>query len=258
MIHRVAFLSCTHVGARTGLMPEEFETQEGNILRPSEAQQQLLEYFADYWNHEAKTAEYVVFLGDMCNGPDFRNSGFGNIITGMNEQVKAAANLLRPFIRGRRLYGIEGSRYHQAKEMNMDHALVEKLGGKFLGQRADLKFGDKYIRIFHGVTPAWWYSAGWFEKMNLMLAKAEAARKFPYRIDAVVCGHWHKFRSLDIGYRTFVRVPSWELNISYDKISDKEDDVCIGGVVMDIGDQITVHPRTYPWIPTSDAVVKVV
>jgi hypothetical protein len=73
-----AFVSDTHTGSTTSLMPESFVTQDGQRIWPSEAQQWLLNNWINYWDYVGLQCFdingsrvkdlFIGHLGDMIDG----------------------------------------------------------------------------------------------------------------------------------------------------------------------------------------------
>ena len=244
---RIVFVSCTHVGSTVALWPESFELDEGVEIRASPNQLKILEYWNDFWSHEAKDADTVVLLGDLCQGKNPKDFGLGSMNTDLHIQAAAAVKLIEPHTQGKQVIGVSGSKYHDSFDMRLDELIVKRLGGKFFGMLKNLfvKGPDIVLNIAHGTSMPSMYK-GSFDDREIMLMSANGMTR---GIDFVARGHWHYFHILKNSSRGILRVPGWQMwypaRFMIDLLGKKNNK--LGAVVVDFGPnkQFRDYPRLY-------------
>ena len=244
---RVVCLSDLHVGSRWGLWPADFETADGHPIPPSPEQRMLLNFWEDF-ELFAKGADTVILAGDICQGNNRKAWGQGTVTPDLEEQVQAAVALLEPLCRGRKVFGVLATQYHDSLDTSLDHAVIRALGGKFLRATGDilLEGPDKVVRVFHGGASPWMYRGGYLDKQSQLLDAAIGRGDIPHKIDAVVSGHWHAFDCLVKPHRTLMKLPGWQYKLEWRKITDFPYVRHIGGVIFDVAAEgIVVTPRLY-------------
>lgn len=127
MSQRVLVLSDTHVGSNVALAPEELILESNNRILANEIQLALLQEFYNMVD-EVGTVDLLVLNGDLVEGTNYYGEGAGCLTTSMSEQAKTAIELLSD-IRCRKVVGCRGTAYHGKKNPNMDHQVIEGLGG---------------------------------------------------------------------------------------------------------------------------------
>lgn len=260
-MRRIAFISCLHVGSVCAPWPE-FTRPDGGIVSPSPVQKQLNEYFNDFWTHEAKDADTIALIGDLCQGNNRKEFGRNCTAVELEMQVDACVQLLQPHIKGRKVIGVSGSGYHSSMDTSLDRSIIHTLGGEYMGALfvGVVDGTGKNMLVTHGGAGATMYKAGFEDKESMLLDAAIGSKQLPHDIDLVVKGHWHYFEVLKLEHRTMVRVPGWQcwypakfMVDSYGKKQNK-----VGGVVIDIGkDRIDVFERLYDKPQIFDSLVPV-
>ena len=126
-------------------------------------------------------------------------------------QKDACNKLLEPMAQDRTVYGVSGSRYHDSFDVRLDRAVVEKLGGKFLGQLANIPLKDtnRIIQVQHGVSGAVIYKEMVLGRYRLFLDAAEGQGKLPFHVDMVIQGHQHYFTHIRGENGHSLQVPGW-------------------------------------------------
>jgi UDP-2,3-diacylglucosamine pyrophosphatase LpxH len=260
-MRRIAFISCTHVGSVCAPWPE-FTRPDGVVISPSPAQQQLNEYFADFWTHEAKDADTIALIGDMCQGNNRKEFGRNCTAVELEMQVDACIQLLQPHIQGRKVIGVSGSGYHSSLDTSLDRSVIKGLGGEFLGALfvGDLGGTGKKMLVTHGGASPTMYKGSFEDRESMLMDAAIGSKQIAHDIDLIVKGHWHYFSVMKMEHRTLVRVPGWQcwypakfMVDNYGKRQNK-----LGGVVIDIGEErIDVYERLYDKPQIFDAPVSV-
>lgn len=246
----IACISDLHIGSRYAIFPEEFKTKEGNILRPSEGQMKILEYFVRFNEicYE-KGVDTVLLLGDLVHGQNVIEMGTGLVTVDMDEQVELCCSVLDIICKGRKVAGVSGSRYHRSlRGHNVERDIIKHLGGKYLGRVANLRFAPskRVFNISHGESAAYIYREMLLGR-EITFTKASEALGKVKKIDAFLRGHWHQFIHLHEKKVHFIQVPGWmafepskPYLVSYGKMQPD-----IGGVIIFIDDRDRIDPKHY-------------
>lgn len=244
---RIVFVSCTHVGSTVALWPEAFELGDGVVIAGSPAQQVILEYWNDFWTHEAKDADTIILLGDLCQGKNPKDFGLGSMTTDLQLQAAAFESLLEPHINGRAIHGVSGSKYHDSFDMRLDEMIVKNLGGNFYGMLKSLKLKgpDVVLNIAHGGSSPSMYKGSHDDREMMLMSANDMTDKIQF----AARGHWHYFQYLKNSDRAILRVPGWQCwygaKFMLDMLGKKNNK--LGAVTVDFGPnkKTVVHERLY-------------
>lgn len=248
----MCFIADAHSGSKYALWPEKIVLEDGAVRHSSPAQLQILDYWLDFWRHEAKDAQYVFLLGDMCQGSNYKETGRGTTTPELELQVDAMVTLLQAQLKpGQILAGVSGSRYHNALDLSLDKLVLERCGGKYLGKLRHVRLAPvgKILQLAHGVGGGALYSGTITDRESLLLDVAEARSKLPWHTDMIVRAHLHHFWYHRDTSRSVLRLPCWQTWYPWDGIignyGKKQSD--IGGVCVDFGDRgsVVVKERLY-------------
>ena len=244
---RIAFLSCTHIGSTVGLWPEVYEMPDGQRIGASDVQLQILEYFNDFWTHEAAGADTIILLGDNVQGKNPKDWGLGSMTTDLDVQADVAIGMLAPHINGRKLIGVSGSKYHDSFDVKLDKKITEGLGGKFYYAMHNLKIKgpDIILNIAHGASSPTLYKATHDDRESMLMSANSMTRD----IDFVARGHWHYYQYIENSRRAFLRTPGWQCwypaKFMIEMLGKKNNK--LGAVTVDFGPnrQYITYPRLY-------------
>ena len=260
-MRRITFISCLHVGSVCAPWPEYVRPGDGVLVSPSPVQQQLNEYWADFWTHEAATADTVCLVGDLCQGNNRKEFGRNCTAVELEMQVDAATQLLAPHCKGKRVIGVSGSGYHSSLDTSLDRLVIKGLGGEYLGAlfTGDVDGTGKKMLVTHGAASPTMYKGSFEDRESMLMDAAIGSKQIPHEVDLIVKGHWHYFSVVKMEHRTMVRVPGWQcwypakfMVDSYGKRQNR-----LGAVTIDIGDRIDVYERLYDKPQIFDAPVAV-
>lgn len=246
-----------HVGSHVALWPESYTSKAGVEYRASPAQLQILNYWRDFWGHEAANAECVVLLGDLCQGKNVKDFGAGTTTPTLDTQVDACIQLLRPVIpAGAEIHSVTGSKYHDSLDTSLDKAVCHALGGQHHGAIKTLKLPNgTVVNVSHDFGGPLMYEAGTLERECLQWDAMVGQRTMLGQdvaddmINLFIRGHWHKYRYLEQDHRAFLQVPGWQLwypaNFMKKGLGKKMSQ--LGAVVVDCGPggKVVVHKRLY-------------
>ena len=258
-ITRIAVISDTHTGHRVALWPENFKTKEGQEIKPSEHQLVLNEYWEDFWSKDAKEAEYVILVGDMCEGMNYAEGGKYLMTPNLDEQKRANLLMTEPKMRGKKIRGIWGSCYHGSQDMELDGQITEALGGKDKGVVGNLRLKktQKIINYAHACSEAVIYRPMAVDRASLFMDAAEGIHKIPFHVDLWIRGHWHWGHVQENESRHLLLNPAWKLWAPIRKKGAKMYEryiaSTIGATVIDIfEDWMFIKIYRYPMIPVYD------
>lgn len=208
----LAFISDIHAGSAYGLFPPSFRTKEGNIIEANSGQRALYAHWSKIPEIlEDQEVDTIILVGDMIQGTHRKGFGQGNVVVSTNEQAKVAYKLLKPICKGRKVYGVSGTEYHDAKEYRIEEAITTALEGKHYGYilNLDIEGTDRSYNIAHGSSQSMIYRETVAAREVLFAREAEALGKAPH-YDAIVRGHNHIFRHLDLPKCHYILNPCWQ------------------------------------------------
>lgn len=260
-MRRIVCVGDTHVGSECGLWPDGFRTPAGNIISMNKTQIELWGSWLRFLNEEkVRTADRVLLLGDLCQGNNRKRWGAGTVTSDLSTQVRAAVELLRPLCRGKLVYGVVGSGYHDSLDVHLDELVIKELGGTCVGELANLRFKgfSHVLNVAHGVGGSALYSGTVADREGLMADLGAARGKIP-KLTMIIRGHLHHYWYHEDHSISYLQVPCWQawypfraLLKSYGK---RQPD--IGGVVIEMGESLSVHRYIYPTPHLYDEVLEV-
>lgn len=208
----IAFISDTHVGSKYAIFPEKFETYNGNVIKASKLQLEILKF----WNFFiSKCKEFnvdsVIHLGDAIEGYNKKEAGFGLSLSNIDDQVDCCVQILEPLVRNRKFYIISGTTYHESFETKIHKNIAHKLNGIYCGYLNNLKIKkpDITINIAHKSSNAMIYLSTMLDREVLFLKMSEAYGKFP-KVDLVVRGHLHLYANVNVRDMKILQLPCWK------------------------------------------------
>jgi len=204
----------------------------------------------------------VILNGDIIEGPNAKEFGFGLVTSAVAEQCDNAYNLLNRICDGRKVYGWAGSSYHGALVGNeIEEFVVHELNGQWMGFMSNVQFAPcpLMFNIFHGQGGSLVYDSRAAEAEIKEMLIAEAQGKIPH-IDFLIRGHLHN-RELDITIhgKRFVSLPCWKGFGDWKRMGRYygRHTPIIGGKLFRLHEtHIDVLPKIYPTpkMPDVDAV----
>lgn len=249
---RILFIGDTHIGSIYAPWPEDFVTRHGNRITQNNAQKSLSDSFnALRKEHLVTTADTVILMGDLCQGNNRKRFGAETISAELVDQVNAAVHFLSPLCRGKNVFGVIGTGYHDSLDVHLDALVIQRLGGFCLGKIKLLQIresGHKII-VTHGSGSGAFYTGAQADKTAQTLLLG-AGRKKIEGVDLWVQGHLHHFWYHTSDQISFVQTPCFQSWYYLESIASdygkKQPD--IGAVVIDFeeGRRPVVHPLLYP------------
>lgn len=212
MIKRnILLVGDTHVGSEWALFPEDFETEGHNKILLNTQQKEILEAWKKMQEDLCGVYDTVFLMGDLANGLSKKDFGKHQIISDLNEQVKATVQLLQPLCEGKQVLGISGSSYHKSADYEIDKHICDALKGQFLGTVANLKIKgtEVTINIGHGGGSAPVYLGTKMTKELLQALASSALKKIP-DVQIVCRAHHHTYAYMNIIGKHFIINPCWE------------------------------------------------
>jgi len=264
--HRViALISDLHVGGRYAVFPEDFYSKEcGNLSALMNPGQRQL--FA-YWKMFLKVcnrlkADSVFLVGDAISGFNPKSHGLYMMTTDLDEQIYAAAELLKPLVKNRKFYIWQGTSYHESREVEISRTIAEILGGTAMGSISVIvpKPSKRAINVAHVSTLATIYPETVLGRDMMMFKEAEALQKIS-PVDIIIRGHRHQFIYIHKNRIHYVQLPCWQAFVPYERAirwyPRYQPD--LGGAVLliDTKDRIRIWHYLYPPVHIADVTKRI-
>jgi len=263
----IALISDMHVGSIYSLFPNDFTDVHGINISAARNKDQITLY--DYWldfiaQCQKQEIDTVFLLGDLVHGTQRRDYG-RDLLSNLDEQKRAAIELLKPICNKKIVAGISGSPYHESLDTKIHRDIIEYFGGTFLDSVGNIKLKDLdfVVNISHGASGAFIYRATILDREAVFLKSAEALNKLP-KIDIIIRGHWHQYIYINYAEQHFIQLPCWITFFPYVgtlKLYPKfQPD--IGAVILEISSEggkkdVRVKPYLYPVLHIADPLVQV-
>lgn len=213
MAETLSFLAVSdlHVGHKLGLMPPLVEMYDANShhrmkVRASEVQRKIYEEWR-FMVRENQGVDYLLGNGDLCEGQNRFEGGYGCWSTEAETQVTTCINLLEQ-IRAKRVLITQGSGYHTGHNPSLDAYVANKMGAVFENE-AVLKVGGIQFWCKHEVP----ISAKLENRPNTLggsFRDAEIYREEYGDIDVILRGHAHYFLEVRQPGVHGVVLPGWK------------------------------------------------
>lgn len=260
MTRNVILISDLHVGSVTGLLGVDFKLSEGNTVTLNDLQKELLEKWEQF---KIDVGEYdtVFLLGDLICGLNKHELGKHVILPDLNEQKRAAVELLEPVCKNKFIFGLSGSRYHGSDDFEVEKEIVESLGGEFGGPIATitLKGTGKRFNVRHGRGAMPEHAGTKMDKEIQTALMQERLEKIP-NIDCLILAHYHIFRQYYSNGKLFVLNGCWEAprNTIYNSGSFLKYQPDIGSVKLTVSNSnIIVTPYLYQLRFPTENIIKI-
>lgn len=242
----IAFVGDLHVGSRYAIAPAGYRTQEDNAIHINEGQMTLLKHWDDFVEKcDEMQVDTVFLMGDLVDGPNYKGYARHLITSDLGDQIGMAVMLLRRLCEGRKVYGVEGSKYHVLPGgLSADQMVVQQLGGVWCGPILVGRFQPCRLTflIQHGEGGALLYRATEPDKENLHLNAAHGTGKIE-KIDVSVKGHRHYHLYLVENGQHQIRVPCWcafmPNRVYLKNYGRMQPDV--GGVILELEENRLIH-----------------
>jgi hypothetical protein len=207
-----AFLCDFHFGSAYGLFPPEYKLESGTVIKQNPGQKKLWVFWekakliCDEWK-----VDTVAFLGDLVQGVHKKGFGAGNILVELDDQADCAEEVLHPVCKGRKVVGVSGTEYHDAKLLRIEKRIIENLGGQYCGYIINgvIEGTKRRFNLAHGSSQSMIYRETVAAREVLFFREAEALGKLPH-FDLVARGHNHIYRHLDLPKCHYVLCPCWQ------------------------------------------------
>lgn len=261
---RVGFLSDLHVGSIFAVWPDSWTTEDGNTITANPGQQVLRQYWDDFLTHEIQDAEIIVLMADLCQGNNRKEFGRDLTVAELKAQADVAASMLASACQGRTVFGVSGSRYHNAMEVSLDRMVTEQVGGKFLGMLKHLRINgtDHVIQVAHGGSGGGvLYEGTLLDRDVGLMLRAEGEQKFDFHVSMIVRGHRHRYAYFETETGAYLALPCWQTWTPWSPMVEKfgKRQPSIGGVCVDFGPdgRVQHHKRVYPLVHIHDSLLEV-
>ena len=220
VVRSIAFIDSIHVGSRFAVFPPDFIPKDDDTPKKlNRVQKTLLKYWISFWEEcDYANVDTVICLGEFIDGISRFEQGKDQTLTDLNEQKRAAIQLMEPHVKKRKLRGVSGSLYHIAADtFDLDKDIIESLGGSHSGWVAHYKFNpcSKIFSVSHSIsTTITAHDATILSKEISATKEAEALGRLPKgvnQVDVIVKGHAHKWLSIHEKQMAAFVVPGWKV-----------------------------------------------
>ena len=228
-LKRILCLSDLHPGSIYGLLPPDFQSIAGHIVRQNKGQK----YLWDCWNHmisavTVSPVDAVVIVGDVVEGKQPRSHCAELSLPLVKDQENAAKTILHPLVEATKcpLYFVKGTFYHDDEVGRSVDNIAELIGAKEyeglgIGIHAkevlDLDVDGVVIDFSHGISVSGGlYRAVAIDREALWSALSGKEGKAP-KADVIVRAHAHYFVHVEHPSKHAVILPAWQLQTSYQR-----------------------------------------
>jgi calcineurin-like phosphoesterase family protein len=206
----IALVSDVHVGHVAALWPEKFKFNKGMQFALAKHQKYLLNYWTDFWTSEAKDADIVINLAESIEGGNRKEVGRSLVTAEIDTQCDAFVNLIKPYIEGKKYFGVSGSGYHDSLDTDCESRIATDLKGTFSGVIANLKVKKTghVIWATHSSGNAMMYRSTQLDRASLYFSAIKS--RLEEDPDIIIYGHQHKHFRVDTESRINIMCPTWK------------------------------------------------
>jgi len=238
MSRKIAVIGDMHVGSPVGLF-DQYKDDDGEWHHDhTEANRKLLEYWHEFWEW-AETIGYdtVLLLADLCEGNNRKEFGRNLKIADLDAQTGVATRLLEPHTRGKKIYSVSGSKYHDSLDTSLDRKVTQDLGGEFHGLLSHLEIEGTghVIQMAHGSGSGTMYRESGAAR-EIMFMSMAADKKLAHDVHLMIRGHLHAYHYIESEERAYLYNPGWKLFFPWAPLvkSYGKNLPTIGAVILDI------------------------
>ena len=191
------------------LLDIDMKTDDEAPVMATDSQKRLVDYFHEFWRWVGDY-DFVFDLGDSTEGQNRKEFGEKLSSVRLIHQIDNAERLLGPYFRGKKVWKVKGSRYHQGDNFSTDEELHRRyvssgIDCDYVGilGNIELEGTGKRIQIRHGDGGKSVYFTQLIDRENGQLDMAEGRGDIrddngdPYHIDAMLMGHHHRSVTVD-------------------------------------------------------------
>lgn len=226
---RILVLSDLHCGSIYGLIHPKFTTADGNRVSLNTGQQALWARWTELADLLASTKiDAVVLNGDVIDGHQRAQRGTELSLPMLQDQAACAVEVIQEFLRRARIrrakiYGVQGTEYHDGKAAEQAEFVYYMLGcevypgrgtGRWSHEVLDLDVDGININFAHGIS----VSSGIYRSTAIdreVLFASLAAKEGRGSVDVVVRSHAHYFVHVEFANRHAIITPCWQLQTRY-------------------------------------------
>ena len=235
-----------HVGSAFAILPPNFKTERGNSVHMNPGQEQIYEYWSKApgilksWD-----VDTIILIGDLIQGLHYKRAGAFNILPELKEQKNAAEVLLKPLCKDRHVMGVSGTKYHDARDIELEQEIIKDLGGKYYGYvvNCDIAGTGRAMNVMHGKSKALVYRETSASRETLFFKEAEALGKLT-KCDILLRAHNHFFLHIHRVKTHFVLNPCWQALVPDDytmgNYAKWQPDIGFSIITIDSGDRVNV------------------
>ena len=206
-----------HVGSHWAIMPRtcvEVLGDEEIEHQPEKLQLELSDLWDDM-KEEVGRIDFVIANGDLCEGPNYKEYGYGNWTTSLLTQVDAAAELLIG-LKAKKYAVTQGSMYHTGSQITLDQQVAKAIDARTnaevqYGPDIEVNIKDQYkIHACHrvGISQVFHYRT---TPLARELLSARVNEEEYGKFDGIVRAHAHYYCYVEFGKSWGAIVPGWKM-----------------------------------------------
>jgi UDP-2,3-diacylglucosamine pyrophosphatase LpxH len=219
----ILFVSDLHVGSTVGIMPNEYETYEGQVVRPNSLQLYMLSHWEkciqDFEVYRKKRKFWLVLVGDLTEGIHHKTKQVWS--PDAKDHALASIQLLSPLCeKADRVFVCKGTESHVG---NDEESIAKELGatkcpdtGRHAWDTVSIEVGNHLIQCRHHMPTS---SRVYLEASalsiilgNTQLSYARHKQRIP---DIVVSGHRHRFGYYQDDESAMLALGAWQALTRY-------------------------------------------
>ena len=235
-----------HVGSAFAVFPPDFKTEKGNPIHMNPGQEKIYAYWLkgrkilNDWN-----VDTIILIGDLIQGLHWKRAGMFNILPELDEQKRATDILLKPICKDREVIGVSGTKYHDARDIELEKDIIKELKGKYYGYviNGDVTGTKRTMNIMHGKSKALVYRETSASRETLFFKEAEALEKL-FKCDILLRAHNHFFLHIHRLKSHYILNPCWQALVPDDytmaNYAKWQPDIGFSIITIDYEDRINV------------------
>lgn len=241
----LAVFGDTHFGSSVALAPAEFVTADGQQVRASKFQQDLLTMWNAYWDFvdevRGRSPYVVIHGGDLVD--NVHHGSTQHVDANLSIQQRIAELMLGPRVRkAQAYYQIAGTAAHVGQGSSLEETVARNLGavpdanGRCARQHLYLRYGQERISFAHhiGTTTSAAYKSS--PLMRLMAASYAACGEHGTKPPTLwIRGHCHDYTEVKRPKGKVVTCPSWQGKSDWMWSKDTASATPFGGLVIKEG-----------------------
>jgi hypothetical protein len=244
MITKIVVVGDTHIGSVYGLAKPNYVPQNRNNA--------FLDWIFQAWqvfSEKHKDPDYLITIGDLADGSQFKSLGIDALCTNTDEQVNLAQELLSMLTpsNNTKIFGVNGSGYHcgEGHATCIDRRILEKAGGEYKGNIFEFDIANERIQVSHGGTASLVNPSTYIQR-EIALSKSDAQKRKTKGPTIIIRGHQHRFYTIqdDAGVYGILN-GCWQYITPFMYKRTANVTPSIGAVILEINDVTKIYRAEY-------------